>query len=144
MHDEKQNKERKKIMKVTLMPGIESISGSFKQKNGTRVVFTTRKAATTNKEDRTRMYLRSEESYQRKTKVTQKEVTIRNRFRDISKAIRALSEEERKVYCHEWEKAEYKFNGKKYSTLHGYIMARMYAEEKLKKCTRSKSVKSPK
>jgi hypothetical protein len=56
MHDEKQNKERKKIMKVTLMPGIESISGSFKQKNGTRVVFTTRKAATTSKEDRTRMY----------------------------------------------------------------------------------------
>ncbi len=126
------------------MPGIESISGSFKQKNGTRVVFTTRKAPTTNKECRTRMYLRSEESYRRTTKLSPKEEVTRNRFRDMSKAIKALSEEERKAYGREWGKTGYMFNGKKYATLRGYIMARMYAEQKVKKCTRSKSVKSPK
>ena len=45
-------------------------------------------------------------------------------------AIQALTEEQRTAYAREWKAAHYKFNGKKYNTLRGYIMARIYDDLK--------------
>ena len=67
-------------MKVELMPGIASISGTlFKGKNGLRLVATTRKAPTSN-EQKTRLYLRSDESYKRKTPYSKAELKRQDLF----------------------------------------------------------------
>ena len=68
-------------MKVELMDGILSASGTLrKMKDGTRIIVTTRRAATTNPAPRTRMYIRSSETYQRTTPVTEKEISARQLF----------------------------------------------------------------
>lgn len=67
-------------MNVEFMPGIASISGTlFKGKNGLRLVATTRKEPTTNKQ-KTRLYLRTADSYQRKTPVSKAEMDAREIF----------------------------------------------------------------
>ena len=65
-------------MKVTLMPGIDAISGSTKPVRGKRLVFMTRTNAQGKRE--TRMYLRSAADYQRKTPATEKEMAARSLF----------------------------------------------------------------
>ena len=111
--------------KVILMPGIESISGTM-NKGHERIVFQTRKKRDGSSE--TRMYFRSAESYQRRTKITDKEIAIRQRFALVAERVRCLSPEARQAYADEWKRSNYKFNGKTYNTLRGYIMARMYAQ----------------
>jgi hypothetical protein len=82
--------------------------------------------------------------YERKSPLTAKELACRGRFSRISYALQALTEEKRAAYAKEWKKAGYKFNGKKYATLRGYIMARMYANMvAVEKCTAQKSDESP-
>ena len=66
--------------------------------------------------------------YERKAAVTAGELAARQKFQTIALAIKALPEEQRMKYQREWQKNSYKFNGKKYATLRGYIMARMYTE----------------
>ena len=116
-------------MKCELMPGIASISGSFKGKNDTRVVFKTYRAPSTlrGKKAETRVYFMRKQ--ERQIPLSDKEKANRTRFTAISDAIRQLSEEQRLQYAREWKAAGYKFNGKKYNTLRGYIMARMYKTE---------------
>ena len=65
-------------MKVTLMPGIESISGSMKGAMGKRTVFMTRTKPDGKKE--THMYLRSKDDYKRKTPVSEHEKEVRDLF----------------------------------------------------------------
>jgi len=67
-------------MIVEMMPGISAVSGTLcKSPDGKRVIFTTRKAPTTNP-NRMRAYLRSAESYQRKTPLSEKEQQCRSLF----------------------------------------------------------------
>lgn len=67
-------------MNIELIPGIASISGTlYKGKNGLRIVATTRKAATANKQ-KTRLYLRTADSYKRKTPVSKAELDAREIF----------------------------------------------------------------
>ena len=67
-------------MNVEFIPGIASVSGTlYKGKNGLRIVATTRKAPTTNKQ-KTRLYLRSDESYQRKTPYSEEELKRQDLF----------------------------------------------------------------
>ena len=113
-------------MKVTLDPSIKAISG----KSG-GMLFKTFKKRDGSSE--TRMYLMpmkrdGEYGYTRRTKVSKKEQASRTRFATISEAIKNLSEEKRMSYRKQWVAGKYKFNGKKYATLRGYIMARLYAE----------------
>ena len=82
----------------------------------------------------TRMYLlprkgNGKYGYTRKSKASENEQAARSRFTAVSEKIKNLSEEERMNYHKQWVAAKYKFNGKKYATLRGYIMARMYAEQ---------------
>ncbi|MBR6829002.1 MAG: hypothetical protein IKM83_00110 [Paludibacteraceae bacterium] len=67
-------------MIVEMMPGIKAASGTLcKTPDGRRVIFTTRKAPTTNP-NRMRAYIRSAESYKRKTPPSEKEQQCRSLF----------------------------------------------------------------
>lgn len=67
-------------MKVELIPGIASASGTLcKCKNGARIIVSTRQAPTTNP-NKVRMYIRSAESYQRSSKPSANELAARELF----------------------------------------------------------------
>ena len=116
-------------MKCTLMPGIKSISGSMKQKNGTRIVFKTFSKPSVNRssETETRVYLMRQK--ERSTPLTANEIAARKRFTEAATYFRNLSDEQKMAYYRAWKSANYCFNGKKYATLRGYIIARFYAGE---------------
>ena len=75
-------------MKITLMPGIDAISGSTKPVRGKRLVFMTRTNAQGKRE--TRMYLRSAADYQRKSPVSDKEIAARSLFARRQARVRKL------------------------------------------------------
>lgn len=67
-------------MIVEMIPGIKAASGTLcKSPNGKRVIFTTRKAPSTNP-NKIRAYIRSAESYKRKTPPSEKEQQSRLLF----------------------------------------------------------------
>ena len=115
-------------MKCTLNPNVKSLSGKA---NGLLFKTYTRRDGT--KETRAYLMPRRENGkygYERKAKVTAGELAARQKFQTATMAIRALTEEQRTAYAREWKAAHYKFNGKKYNTLRGYIMARIYDDLK--------------
>lgn len=116
-------------MKCTLKENIANISG----KSG-NVLFKTYTKADGSKE--TRVYLLPHRSgynkygYERKAPLSQNELASRARFKQVAERINSLSNEEREQYANEWTQNKYCFNGKKYATLRGYIMTRLYADMK--------------
>lgn len=77
-------------MNVEWIPGIASVSGTlYKGKNGLRIVATTRKAQTTNKQ-KTRLYLRTAESYQRKTPYSEAELKRQDLFAQRQSYVKQL------------------------------------------------------
>ena len=66
-------------MEVTLIPGIAAVSGTLCKTKSARVIFTTRKASSTNP-NKVRMYVRSAESYKRTTPPSEKESRARGLF----------------------------------------------------------------
>ena len=118
-------------MKITLSQGIESMSG---KSNG--VLFKTYNRPNGKKE--TRAYIlpvkdvsptgKKTYGYKRQSALSDKEKAARVRFKQLSGIVAQMSFEEKRRYSNEWRAAKYKFNGKKYVTLRGYIMARLYAE----------------
>ena len=77
-------------MNVEFIPGIASVSGTlYKGKNGLRIVATTRKAPTTNKQ-KTRLYLRPDESYQRKTPYSEAELKRQDLFAQRQSYVKQL------------------------------------------------------
>ena len=74
-------------MNVTLMNGIAAISGTVKQANGRRMMFMTRTNPSTGKSE-TRMYFRSDESYQRKNPPSEKEMQARVNFARRAKLVK--------------------------------------------------------
>jgi hypothetical protein len=118
-------------MKITLSQGIETMSG---KSNG--VLFKTYNRPNGKKE--TRAYIlpvkdvsptgKKTYGYKRQAALSENEIGVRNKFTIVSRQIKNLTDEQRQLYAKEWKAAKYKFNGKKYVTLRGYIMARLYAE----------------
>ena len=114
-------------MKCTLNPQIKSISG----KCGGLLYKTYTRA---NGKNETRVYIlpRKENGkygYERKTPLSDKELAIRNRFTQAAEYVKNLSNEQKQRYCKEFSRNKYTFNGKKYSTVRGYVIARFYAGE---------------
>ena len=66
-------------MEVTLIPGIAAVSGTLCKTKNARVIFTTRKASSTNP-NKVRMYIRSAESYKRTTPPSENESRARGLF----------------------------------------------------------------
>ena len=115
-------------MKCTLSPGIESISGSVKGLNGSRLIFKTYKRPSVNRKSKTetRVYLSHKQT--RTKPLSDNEIACREWFSAARTYAANLSDEKRKRYHDEWKRSDYLFNGKRYATLRGYIMARFYAE----------------
>lgn len=112
-------------MKVELIAGIKSISGATKNKKGKRLVFKTYRAASTSRtKPETRVYL--QDQWQRSTAPSEAELAARQRFGEIARIVHAMADEEKRAYYQQWVADKYKFNGKKYATLRGYIMARLF------------------
>ena len=110
------------------MPGIESMSGSIKQKNGKMMVFKTFRRPSTkrpNGKPETRVYFMSK--WQRSTPPSEKELCARIRFTAASTYWMSLTDEQKQQYALEMRRANCKFNGKQYKMLRGYVIARFYA-----------------
>ena len=118
-------------MKCTLNPNIKSASGKFGN-----LLFKTFSKPDGTKEIRAYGMPRRKDGsfgYERKAKPSAGEIAARKQFQNICMAIKALTKEQRGNYCREWVKAKYTLNGKKYASLRGYIMARMYQDLKKSK-----------
>lgn len=118
---------------VEFPKGIQGVSGTlssrkYKDADGnivTRKVIVTC-SKTTGKQ---RIYLR--EYRGRSTMPSPKELAIRERFAQAAAFYSALTEDDKERYYRLWRKDNLKYNGKKYATLRGYIVARFYANDTL-------------
>ena len=111
-------------MKCTLNPNIQSISGKV---GG--MLFRTYKRRDGSTETRAYMLPHKRKGgygYERKARVTENEMAARAKFTQISTMLSLMTDEQRMQYARQWKEAKYMFNGKKYNTLRGYIMARLY------------------
>lgn len=115
-------------MKCELNPNFKNISGkcggllykTFTRRDGkkeTRVYILPKKAD-------------GKFGYERTTMPKKEELARRARFAAITARVSQMSDEEKHQYAVEMKRDKYKFNGKKYCTLRGYIIARLYAEYK--------------
>lgn len=68
--------------------------------------------------------------YERKTPPTANERAARELFKLVTTKVAAMTDEEKQTYAQQWKKANYKFNGKKYATLRGFIIAKLYNENR--------------
>ena len=111
------------------MPGIKSISGAMNVANGRQMVFKTfqRKAADGTVKEETRLYMMDRK--QRKTPLSENEMNARLRFKQATDYFNALEEWQRADYHHQWIADKHCYNGKKYGTLRGYIIARFYKND---------------
>lgn len=114
-------------MKCTLIPGIESISGSIKGANGSRLIFKTYKRPSANRKSKTetRVYLSHKKT--RTKPLSENEIACRVKFAGARAYAAGLTDEQRQQYREDFSNSRFIFNGKKYATLKGYIMARYYA-----------------
>ena len=108
------------------MPGIESISGSMKQKKGSRIVFKTFSKPSVNRSSKTetRVYLMQRK--ERSSSLSENEIRCRERFAQATRYFTNLTPEQKEAYAKEWKKSSYRFKGKKYATLRGFIVAKFY------------------
>ena len=116
-------------MKCILNSNIGSISG----RSG-NILFKTYRRPDGKSETRAYLLPKRENGkygYKRKAAVTKGEIAARALFQRITRRVTAMTDDEKLTYAQEWRKANYKFNGKKYGTLRGYIIARLYAEHKI-------------
>lgn len=114
-------------MKCTLNPEIDNISGKC---GG--LLYKTFTRANGKKETRVYILPRKENGkygYERKTSLSDNEIAARNRFAKAAEYFKNLSNEQKQRYCKEFSRNKYTFNGKKYSTVRGYVIARFYAGE---------------
>ena len=114
-------------MKCELNRNIKSISGRVGN-----VLYKTYKRPDGKTE--TRAYLLPHKQngsfgYERKTPLSSNELAARGRFAQAAAYLNNLSDEQKHRYCVEFSRNKYTFNGKKYSTVRGYIIARFYAGE---------------
>lgn len=116
------------MAKVTLRSDIQSMSGKFGN-----IMFKTYTKRDGTKETRAYSLPRKRDGsygYERRTKLSPKEIESRKTFQQVNAALKAMTPETKDEYYRMWKKAEYWFNGKKYATLRGYIMARLHKQIK--------------
>ena len=120
-------------MKCTLNPAVAQMSGKcgsllFKTytkpdgKKETRAYILPKKGTSP---DGRKAYF----GYTRTAKLSDNEKLARSRFAKASEVFKNMTQDEKMRYNKEWKTAKYKFNGKKYNTLRGYIIARLFAEK---------------
>ena len=97
--------------------------------NGRQMVFKTfqRKAADGTVKEETRLYMMDKKK--RTKPLSENEMKARLRFKQATDYFNALEEWQRAEYHHQWRADKYIYNGKKYGTLRGYIIARFYKND---------------
>ena len=91
-------------MKVEFMPGIASMSGTVKTKNGDRLVFMHRAS---DGKGRGHAYLRTQKDYQRSTPVSDKERVARSLFAIRAQLVKQLMTEHKcKTKAEAWKIAK--------------------------------------
>lgn len=116
-------------MKCKLNSAIESMSGRCGN-----MLFKTYKRP--NGKTETRAYLLPRDrrtgkfGYKRTSAPSDKEIKARAQFSKFAVKYAALTDEEKRYYAERYARDNHVFNGKKYNTLRGYIIANFYALEK--------------
>ena len=109
--------------------GVQNVRGTISKStrinhDGVRV---TNRVVAMVRNGKQRVYIRQDRV--RTTPPSDNEIQSRARFSRINQTYAALTDEQKQKYAKEWKRANFKFNGKKYNTLRGYIVARLYAEQ---------------
>lgn len=99
------------------MKGVSGTLRTIKLADGTK----RKTIVTCSKTGKQRIYFRDYKP--RTTKVSEKEKKARGIFAAAASFYRDLSKEQLEFYHKEWKKNKYMFNGKKYATLRGYVVA---------------------
>ena len=110
--------------------GIKNVRGTISRhivKKGEQTYVTSVVAKVTSS-GKQRIYIQQKPV--RTTPVREKELKARALFAEIIGRVKNLPDEQVQAFNDQWRKDRMKFNGKKYATLRGYIVARLYAEEK--------------
>jgi hypothetical protein len=116
------------------MPGIKSISGAMNVANGRQMVFKTYKKRAVDGTTKTETRLYMMDRKERKTPLSENEMKARLRFKQATDYYNTLEEWQRAEYHHQWRADKYIYNGKKYGTLRGYIIARFYNGDLIVNC----------
>ena len=64
----------------------------------------------------------------RTTKPSEQELEKRRRFVQVQVALATVTPEQWELYRKAWKACGYKFNGKQYCTLRGYVFAQLYKQ----------------
>ena len=73
-----------------------------------------------------KLYIRDSGESQRSTPVTAGEIERREKFAEVCRTFANLSEDQKKAYALAMKKTKGKYNGKKYVSVRGYVIARLY------------------
>lgn len=121
--------------------GIENVRGTLSKLSYREdgKLITKRVVAQVTPSGKQRIFIR--EYAQRSSPLTDKERATRNKFAQVSLTLAKMPEEEKKAYAQAWKKNGYKYNGKKYNTLRGYIVARVYKNDVISSQTGKRSLK---
>ena len=110
--------------------GIKNVRGTLSKKvifdRGEKI---TRIVTASVRGGKQRVYIR--DIRQRTTPISEREKCARTQFAAANTYWLSLTDEQKKTYQSEWKRSNYKFNGKKYATLRGYVIARFYAGQTL-------------
>ena len=109
--------------------GFENVTGTISKhvgrcRGGKKVV--TRVVAQV-RNGKQKIYFRQDA--ERKTPLSQNEINARIRFAEASQYCRSLTQQQLDEYNRQGKKTGFKYGGKKYNTLRGYIMARFYKKD---------------
>ena len=106
--------------------GIENVRGTLKKEtyfsNGKKV---TRSVVASVRGGKQRLYLRTYR--ERSTPISEKEKLIRSRFSAATFYWGSLFPEQKERFADDYKCSKCMFNGKKYKTLRGYVIARFFA-----------------
>ena len=106
--------------------GIKNVRGTLNKvtyfSNGKKV---TRSVVASVRGGKQRLYLRTYR--ERSTPISEKEKLIRTRFSAATIYWNSLFDEQKQRFQDEYKRSKCMFNGKKYKTLRGYVIARFFA-----------------
>jgi len=113
----------------TFLNGNALVSGTLKREvyyvDGVKHI--RRLEAHVTRNGKQKLYLRHDVPSYRKPSANMK--MAMSRFTKAFEIFKNMPDEQKRQFDKEWKDAQYKLNGKKYNTLRGYIIARLYADK---------------
>ena len=114
--------------------GIKNVRGTI-----SKTVFyvdgvkhTKRVVAKVTRTGKQKLYIRESGDFKRTTPVSEGELQRREKFRQATQAVSALTPEQLRAYAEAMHRSKGKYRGKKYVMLRGYIIARFFQNDLIK------------